>query len=651
VRRSGAAEGPLVVGTTMMLSRVLMRVVPFFMSLFVAFFGRLIAHIVRSFAVFWSATAPAMLPVLVPYMETGESDITPAKFLQVLGAVFAGGLAMFVSVKNRSFGMRVQSMSVGAFAVTSLTPTIEGYIRDEYPMMVSKLDWIILIASGAAGVVIGAIGLKLESSVDIVSTAMIGVYAALQIVASLGLEFTKGLGVGDGDDSGCRSTTCFVTLGSCVAVLLLAIWNQVKFKKVPTVEVPDDAGKMKRCGLRIYNLVFTLLEPCFIMNSTLEDFGNEGADHEAAKQKAIAAGFTICAFAANVCAVSFSASMVAATVELFISGVYTQAGPIKKLGVILLGISFLVLVGSVYGALAYTMPIEAPERRKRMKIYFAIAMAFAPVTGMCALLCFVLSDPDYLHIPWVQDFTGIDMRKISQQLVRQHVNLTLSANNVTNTSVSAVAPAALVQYGDFTLGEVISEQEAMARLIDEMPTSAWSMVYATISLGVVIIMVGKSLGGFRFVAVALTSFTALINLANGIGIGFLGWILNADEGGIMSVLGQKLSSGNATVDDAVATGVTLKARAAADAENFDATQANLLNTVLGVASFMIIASLLGLVGAKLSDNIIGRTLLKVYGLVLTLILLVLIAIIIAGAYCEGLFSSVPMCAPMPPICV
>ena len=39
-----------------MLAQILLRVVPCCLTLFVAFFGHLIAHIVRAFAVFWSAT-------------------------------------------------------------------------------------------------------------------------------------------------------------------------------------------------------------------------------------------------------------------------------------------------------------------------------------------------------------------------------------------------------------------------------------------------------------------------------------------------------------------------------------------------------------------------------------------------------------------
>ena len=55
------------------------------------------------------------------------------------------------------------------------------------------------------------------------------------------------------------------------------------------------------------------------------------------------------------------------------------------------------------------MPPEAPGRRTRLKFYLLIGLLFAPVTGMCSMLCFALTDRSYLELPWVQEFTGIDM--------------------------------------------------------------------------------------------------------------------------------------------------------------------------------------------------------------------------------------------------
>eukprot|EP01052_Picozoa_sp_SAG31_P028060 SAG31_NODE_2675_length_5267_cov_6.821594_5_plen_81_part_00 len=73
--------------------------------------GHLIAHVVRAFAVFWTATGPVIMLAVTPYMASGELAVTPELFLTVLGAVFAGGLAMFVSVKNRNFGCASPKMS------------------------------------------------------------------------------------------------------------------------------------------------------------------------------------------------------------------------------------------------------------------------------------------------------------------------------------------------------------------------------------------------------------------------------------------------------------------------------------------------------------------------------------------------------------
>ena len=95
---------------------------------------------------------------------------------------------------------------------------------------------------------------------------LIGVYASPQIVVSLGFGFTKGLGPG-GD--GCTTNGCFATISVTLFILVIAIWNQFKFKEIPMMEVPEDAKCCKRMALRVHNLIFTLLEPMFVVRHPL----------------------------------------------------------------------------------------------------------------------------------------------------------------------------------------------------------------------------------------------------------------------------------------------------------------------------------------------------------------------------------------------
>ena len=50
---------------------------------------------------------------------------------------------------------------------------------------------------------------------------------------------------------------------------------QFKFKEVPLVEIPEDAGCWKKFSLRIYNLIFTLMQPLFVVNGSLDEMGND----------------------------------------------------------------------------------------------------------------------------------------------------------------------------------------------------------------------------------------------------------------------------------------------------------------------------------------------------------------------------------------
>eukprot|EP01052_Picozoa_sp_SAG31_P028059 SAG31_NODE_2675_length_5267_cov_6.821594_4_plen_255_part_00 len=232
--------------------------------------------------------------------------------------------------------MRVQAMSVGFMAIAASTPVITGYLRTEFPMMQGSMEWALLFISAATGAVFGALGIRFSGPTNIISTALIGMYGALQTVASLGYSFTAGLGVQDNAEGkrGCTTNGCYATVVVFGVLLLLAVLNQFKFKEVPLVEVPEDATKFKRLSLRVYNVVFTLLQPLFVFNNTLEEFGNDLTPDQAdqARLKAMESFYQVLSFAGTVSVLSFTISMLVSTVELFITGVYTRTGNMMKLG-------------------------------------------------------------------------------------------------------------------------------------------------------------------------------------------------------------------------------------------------------------------------------------------------------------------------------
>eukprot|EP01052_Picozoa_sp_SAG31_P028058 SAG31_NODE_2675_length_5267_cov_6.821594_3_plen_341_part_00 len=179
--------------------------------------------------------------------------------------------------------------------------------------------------------------------------------------------------------------------------------------------------------------------------------------------------------------------------------------------------------------------------------------------------------------------------------------------------------------------ETLSMQEAFNALMTQLPTAAWSMLWATLSLVGVLVLIGKSLGGFRFVAVVLCSLTAAINFLMALAVVIIGYSLHIDAGSVLSVMDGDTEAAVGTVDSTTAA-------AREDLANFDSLrmkEVTLLSSVLYFSSFLAFSSLVGLVGSRFSDNSIGRIVLKVYGLLMLLLLLMYVSLLLVGTYFRG----------------
>ena len=75
-----------------MLTQILTRLIPFAATTFIAFFGNLIAHILRAACVFWTAAAPALIPAIRPYIEDPQKEIGVEVFLTCFGKAFPKNL-------------------------------------------------------------------------------------------------------------------------------------------------------------------------------------------------------------------------------------------------------------------------------------------------------------------------------------------------------------------------------------------------------------------------------------------------------------------------------------------------------------------------------------------------------------------------------
>ena len=209
------------------------------------------------------------------------------------------------------------------------------------------------------------------------------------------------------------------------------------------------------------------------INNALDEMGNEITPEQMAEvqAKAMQSFYQVLSFAASICALSFSCSLLVSTIELWIYGIYTRTDAMMTLGGILLLVSFCTVAGTIFGSLGYTMPPEAPARRRRLMFYLLTAMLMAPCTGMCSLLCFALSDGEFLQLPWVQEFTGINVEAYVADLI--------ASRGVATSSEQLGEDGASWSMGDAAAADVLR-----VNVMDSASVGVCTIIYYGLACGV-----------------------------------------------------------------------------------------------------------------------------------------------------------------------
>ena len=178
-------------------SQVILLLVPLGSALFVSNFGAKIGDVVRVVNVWNAASAPVILPALIPWITTGKLDFTVTFLTNIIAGFFAGATAAYTSVKKRNVGIRVQGMAWGFMLSAITTPLYTGLIRTHYPTIVPMMSWAIFAISIWQGWLIGTLYATFKPLLTAIFTALMGAYISLLTVASLGLPMTQGLAIGD----------------------------------------------------------------------------------------------------------------------------------------------------------------------------------------------------------------------------------------------------------------------------------------------------------------------------------------------------------------------------------------------------------------------------------------------------------------------
>ena len=311
-----------------------------------------------------------LLPLIVPYLNGVDVEITPSFLSALAGSMLAGMTAVYCGVKNRGFGMRMQAMTIGFIILGMSSNTFAGLIAEKYPRVVPVMQWALVLIGLAIGTVLGQITMKFESPVTIVATASLGAYSALLIVASMGFRFTEGLTISDiaNGTTGCTIWRWHIALVVTMIYALVGIANQQTFKDPGTLEMLENLGCYKRCLQRVWLAAKTFCEPIFTLNDTLIELGRDGVTPEEEKV-AMDTFYTslkkLISFIGNCIVLVCSGSLFFSTVELFVRGIYSRTPSMTYLGLGFLCISLYIVLTAVLGILTFLMPDDKPGKRFR----------------------------------------------------------------------------------------------------------------------------------------------------------------------------------------------------------------------------------------------------------------------------------------------
>lgn len=321
-----------------------------------------------------------MLPLLVPYLNNEDVNITPSFLSSLAGSALAGMTAVYCGVKNRGFGIRMQAMTIGFIILGMSSSTFTGLLSERYPRVVPVMQWALVLIGLLMGTILGAIAMKFETAVTMIATALLGAYSALLIVASMGFEFTNGLTISDiaNGTTGCTIWSCHIALVAAMLFALVGFLNQITFKNPEVLEELENPGCYKRWLKRIWLGTKTFCEPIFTLNDTLIELGREGVTPE--EQKVAMQTFytslkKLVSFLGNCTVLVTAASLFFSTIELFVTGVYLRTPSMTYLGLSFFGISLWIIATCILGVNTFLMSNDAPGKRFR---YASLCCAVQP---------------------------------------------------------------------------------------------------------------------------------------------------------------------------------------------------------------------------------------------------------------------------------
>eukprot|EP01052_Picozoa_sp_SAG31_P036941 SAG31_NODE_4686_length_3032_cov_1.744630_1_plen_755_part_10 len=461
----------------------MIRLLPMGSSAFVTFVGSKVSNMVRVGSVFWASSAPILIPSLQEMRRTG--NFTVDNFMAIGSAVYAGGMGAFVATKRKGFGIMVQGVTLG-YIVSDM---IKGFAMAEllrvWPGAADFMEWIEMIFTFAIGVSIGQYAKAHEDLISIAATAAMGAYVQMQVVVSMGFEFSKGLSVEAAMDGqfGCDNNGCYALLGFTLLYGLAGTYNQFKMMSVMRKMADPDAnwepsGRYDRLMAK-FNMAFGAL---FELNNIIKQEGavltQEEIDELAEKKKVILE--KLATVGSDAAMVFMTFSVFAGVVEGFARGCF-DTGMLAQFALLLLFIGTFTVAMAAYlirTHIKFRAPEQEGAKRRRLGIYLVLAAFLIPLCALSILLILLsgAAGETPLEIAYVRNYFDINKQS----------------------------------------------PEAQACLVDHMPTVTATLSNLLTAMLVSWVCVCRYMGGAPYVAARLTSMVSWLMLLVGAIVGLSG---------------------------------------------------------------------------------------------------------------------------------
>eukprot|EP01043_Picozoa_sp_COSAG02_P027886 COSAG02_NODE_1664_length_11434_cov_51.455404_9_plen_1033_part_00 len=547
--------------------------------------GKKIANVVRILTVFWASCAPMMLATIAPHQADPSLPIGPATLVGFAGAAYAGSVGAFAALKKRKLGVGIQGMAVGSAGSIFIEAFAMGYIRQwmEPETVEFLLPWIQLALRLCCGGIVVKLFLRFADARDMGSTVVSGAVGSLQVFCSFGFSFTQSLEIGNimSGQFGCTSQGCYFTLLFFVLFAAVGAWAQLKsfaVEKAQEAGTFEPKGKLDEISAFMNDKLKVLME----INQTLLDASEDHTPEELAelaKRHMLLVMQVMQLLSFLVCLMSGLTVSMEMVELLVVSGM--PPGFLFWVTVLVTVCGVMTSMAGVYGFRAFRVPADDGKRRSILLergLYLCVLVVPLAIILMIIFATTIHSDfvRAYLDLEGLEN--NLEGLPGAEEVVEDVAGVQMygDGRNLTDAEIANMT----------ALERQILDAETVT-LSDLLTMLTISLTYLVLSLGFAIFTISKALGGWLYIAIKVSSFTAYIVCIYGFLIATAGWHFDSAEY-------------MATVNDARKGKFIVNPY-----------------TMLGaIGLFMMFQSLIGLLGLKIGAK--GKYLVKFYALTLYL---------------------------------